>query len=146
MSYAEQLSQFSDNSESVFQAAVNQAAKALEAQFNQIITNFIEDLNSRYKRHCFIFTDSMGSKGVYLYSRTTGELLCWWAPNDYRFDEKNTTHKTASPYRDYNDLDLNTEIQEFVNHMSGFECTVDAGYYFNWEGKQDFDHVTDRLR
>lgn len=143
MSFSQQLHQLHQSSHERFQRAVDQEVKAKNSQFQSIVSAFIEQLNQRYHRHCFIFCDAGGLKQIDCYHRVSMERLCWWSCDQGRYDE--ITHVAiSSPFRDLDDTLLNQEISDFMSAMSGFENAVTASHYFFWQGKDAFDYVDDR--
>lgn len=145
MSYSMQVNELLSAATDAFQAVIDKAAKEQNEQFQNIVADFIDGLNARYKRHCFIFCDAMGNKSVEMYHRVTGERLCWWSCNDGRFDERCPKIAIRSGYRDFNGSNLDSEVNEFMESLSLFESSLRVGYYFAWEGKQNFDHVVDSI-
>lgn len=138
---AEKMKKMIANAEADFQKAIEKAAIKHEKKFQEIIQNFLDELNNRYKRHCFIFTDSMGCKSIDMYHRVSGKHLATWHSDGDCTDDAPITPSL----RCYGETNLGVEISDFTKSVESLQVQVSAGYYFYWEGKQTFDHVTDKL-
>lgn len=145
MDYASKLKSLTTDIETAFDVAVREAAKPFSEKFNALITDYIDNLNGRYKRHCFIFTDSMGDKAIECYHRVTCERLCWWSGEGDIFYDVAETIVLRSPFRDFHQYDLDTEIKEFMYFMAEYQSTMTGKYYFNWDGKAQFND-DDRMK
>lgn len=138
---AEKMKEMIATAEADFQKVIDKEAAKHDKKFQKIIKDFTDDLNSRYKRHSFIFCDSMGCKSLDMFHRVSGELLASWA-DDGEIDDNSPILESG---RCYQETELHEEISEFMKTVEYLQGQLTAGYYFYWNGKQNFDHVTDKL-
>lgn len=103
--------------------------------FNKLIDSKLEDLNNRYKRHLFIFTDRMGSQSLDMYHRVSGKRIMYWiggCRSPFIGDE------FTSVVNDYSDLrytELAEDLQAWVDQLLDFESQQLEGVYLTYEGK-----------
>ena len=139
------LANFTAKTEDSFKKIINKEGERCNKEFQSIISQFIDNLNSRYKRHCFIFCDAMGMKSIDCYHRVTKERIWAWTGDENFNCNPSSTIKVLSISRSISDTKLSDEITKFMFQMQLYENSVTCSYYFLWNGKVKFDHVLDSI-
>lgn len=143
MNHTNQINAFKKNTDNMISKAIEAVVEQQNAEFQKLITSFLGNLNSRYKRHCFIFSDNSGCMTISLYSRVTKEELCYWDGQGEINYQTKTQIAMQSSFRTIAETDLNDEIASFMNAIDIYACPVKTEYFFQWDGKSSFDFVED---
>ncbi len=144
------INELSNSVAKEMEAAVEAIENKYKAQFQEIVSNFIESLNARYKRHCFILTDGMGIMSIGMYHRVTHEEIASWVGSGdgepAYFSDGDVTPPTSSISRNLSESELSNEITSFLRQIETYTTPHHVTYGFSWEGKQSFDHVEDTYK
>lgn len=145
MNHTNQVNAFKKNTDSMIRKAIEAVVEKQNAEFQQLIASFIDNLNSRYKRHCFIFSDNCGCMTISLYSRVTKEELCFWDGQGGINYQTNASIAMQSSFRTIAETELNDEIASFMDAIDIYAYPIKADYCFQWYGKSSFDFVVDAI-